>query len=77
MNSKAMQKPVADERADDANGRIADETETTAPDNLARQPSGDEPDDQNDNPALGPTNACSSLRPLAPIRDAVGSIAIK
>ena len=52
MNSKAMQKPVADERADDANGRVADETETTASDNLARQPSGNDPDDQNDNQPL-------------------------
>ena len=52
MNPEAMQKPVADERADDADGRVADETETAASDNLARQPSGNEPDDQNDNQTL-------------------------
>jgi hypothetical protein len=52
MNSKAMQKPVADERADDAYGRVADETETAAFDNLTRQSSGNEPDDQNDNQSL-------------------------
>ena len=45
MNSEAMQKPVADERADDANGRVADETESVASHNLARQPSGNDPDD--------------------------------
>jgi hypothetical protein len=49
MNSEAMQKPVANEGADDANRRVADETETTAPYNLARQPSDNDPDDQNDN----------------------------
>ncbi len=52
MNSKAMQKPVADERADDTDSRVADETETTALHNFARQPSGNEPDDQNDNQPL-------------------------
>ena len=52
MNSKAMQKPVADESADDANGRVADETETAPSDNLARQPSGNDPDDQNHNQPL-------------------------
>jgi hypothetical protein len=35
MNSEAMQKPVANEGTDDANRRVADETETTAPYNLA------------------------------------------
>jgi hypothetical protein len=32
-----------------ANRRVAGETETTAPYNSARQPSGNDPDDQNDN----------------------------
>ena len=36
MNSEAVQKPVADEGADDPNGRVADETETVAPYDLAR-----------------------------------------
>jgi hypothetical protein len=46
MKSESMQKPVADEGADDADRCFADETETTAPYNLARQPSGNDPDDQ-------------------------------
>ena len=46
MNSEAMQKPVADEGADDADCCVADETETTAPYDLARQPSGNDPDDK-------------------------------
>jgi hypothetical protein len=50
VNSEAMQKPVADEGADDRS--VADETEPIAPYNLARQPSGNEPDDQNDDPPL-------------------------
>jgi hypothetical protein len=52
VNSEAMQQPVADEGADDANGRVANETKPVAPYNLARQPSGNEPDDQNDDPPL-------------------------
>ena len=52
MNSEAMQKPVADQGADDADRCVADETETTAPYDLARQPSGNDPDDQNDNQSL-------------------------
>ena len=52
MNPEAMQKPVADEGANDANRRVADETEPVAPHNLACQPSGNEPDDQNDNQPL-------------------------
>ena len=52
MNPKSMQKPVAYESADDANRRVADETKPVAPYNLARQPSGNEPDDQNDNQTL-------------------------
>ena len=31
MNSEAMQKPIADERADDANRRIAHETKPVCP----------------------------------------------
>ena len=46
MNSEAMQKPVADEGADDADRRIADEAEPVASHNLARQPSGNEANDQ-------------------------------
>jgi hypothetical protein len=72
MNSKAMQKPIADERADDANSRVADETEITASDNLARQPSGNDPDDQNDNqPLVRQMRVC-----ICSIRGAVGSIAM-
>ena len=52
MNPEAMQKPVADEGTDDANRCVADETETVASHNLARQPSGNEPDDQNDKQPL-------------------------
>ena len=43
MNSEAMQKPIADESADDANRRVANETEPVAADNLASQPSGNVP----------------------------------
>lgn len=52
MNSEAMEKPVADESANNANSHVADETETVALYNLARQPSGNEPDDQNDKQPL-------------------------
>ena len=77
MNPEAMQKPVADEGADDANRRVADETETVASHNLARQPSGNEPDDQNDNATLGPIDACSFSQPFALIRGLAGNIAKK
>lgn len=52
MNPEAMQEPLADEGANDAYRRLADETEPVAPYNLARQPSGNEPDDENDNQPL-------------------------
>ena len=52
MNSEAMQKPIANERADDANCRVADETEPASSDDLAREPSGNDPDDQNYNQSL-------------------------
>src|SRR5271155_2731508 len=52
MNTEAMQKPITDERADDANCRVPDKTESVAPNALARQPSGNEPDSQNDNQPL-------------------------
>ena len=48
MNSEAMEKPVADESANNANSHLADETETVALYSLARQPPGNDPDDQND-----------------------------
>ena len=35
MNSEAMEKPVADESANNANSHVADETETVALYNLA------------------------------------------
>ena len=47
-----MQKPVAYERAEDANRGVPDETKPVASYNLARQPSGNEPDDQNDDQSL-------------------------
>ena len=43
MKSEAMEKPVADQSANNANSHVADETETAAPYNLARQPSGNAP----------------------------------
>src|SRR5208282_567979 len=52
MSSEPMQKPIADERADDANRRVADETKPVAPNNPASQPSGDDPNDQNDKQPL-------------------------
>src|SRR5215469_11715874 len=42
-----MQEPVADECSHYADCRVADETETLPLNNLARQPSSDDPDDQN------------------------------
>ena len=65
MNSEAMEKPIADERADDANRRVADEAKPVAPNDPASQPSGDDPNDQNDKQPLRPTDAClpSALRP--------------
>src|SRR5271165_2344881 len=65
MNSEAMQKPNADERADDANRRVADETKPVAPNNLASQPSGDDPNNQNDKqPLVRQMHALpSALRP--------------
>ena len=52
MNPDAMQKPIADERPDYADCRVADETEPVPLNNLARQPSGNDPDDQNDKQPL-------------------------
>ena len=49
MNSDAMEKPVADQSANNANSHVADETESVSSDNLAREPSGNDPDDQNYN----------------------------
>jgi hypothetical protein len=46
MNPEAMQKPVADERTDNANGCVADETEPAPSDNLAGEPSGNDSDDK-------------------------------
>jgi hypothetical protein len=74
MNPEAMQKSVADEGANDANRRVADETEPVAPYNLACQPSGNEPDDQNDNqPSSDRCMFC--LWPFALIRGVVCDIA--
>ena len=76
MNPEAMQKPVADEGADDANRRVADETETVASHNLARQPSGNEPDDKM---TMNPwSDRCMLFsQPFALIRGLVGNIAKK
>ncbi len=52
MNPEAMQKPIAYECADDANCCVADETEPVSSDDLARQPSGNDPHNQNYNQAL-------------------------
>ncbi len=52
MNSAAMQKPIADERADDPNRRVPDKTKPIAANNLASQPSGDDPNAQNDKQPL-------------------------
>ena len=46
--SEAMQEPVTDEGPDNTDCRVADETEPVPLNNLARQPSGNDPDDQND-----------------------------
>ena len=48
MKSKAVQEPITDERPDNTDRRVADETEAVPLNNLARQPSGNDPDDQND-----------------------------
>ncbi len=40
------------------NRRVGDEIEPVAPYNLARQPSGNVPDDQYDDQPLVPTDAC-------------------
>jgi hypothetical protein len=52
MNAEAMQEPVANERPDYADCRVADEAEPVALNHLARQPSGNDPDGQNDNQPL-------------------------
>src|SRR5271170_5412638 len=52
VKSKAMQEPVTDERPDNTDCRIADDTEPVPLNNLARQPSGNDPDDQNDKQPL-------------------------
>jgi hypothetical protein len=46
MKSKAMQEPVTDERPDNTDCRVADQTEPVPLNNLARQPSGNDPDFQ-------------------------------
>src|ERR1700704_954904 len=48
MDAKARQQPIADERADDADQEIAEEAKAGALDDLARQPAGDETDEQDD-----------------------------
>jgi hypothetical protein len=48
MDSKTMEEPVANERANNANGGISNETKPIAPDDLSGQPSGNDPNDQND-----------------------------
>jgi len=74
MNSEAMQKPIADERADDANRRVANETKPVAADNLASQPTGNDPNDQNDKqPLVRQMHAVLSA--LRPDSRAVSSIA--
>jgi hypothetical protein len=52
MKSKAMQEPVTDERPDNTDCRVADETQPMPLNNLARQPSGNDSDDQNDKQPL-------------------------
>jgi hypothetical protein len=76
MNSEAMEKPVADESANNANGHVADETETVALYNLARQPPGNDPDDQNDNQPLA-RQMHAFHWPFALIRHAVRDTAKK
>ncbi len=68
MNAEAMQKPIANERADDANCSVADETEPVATDDLAREPSGNEPDHLNDNQSLVRQMHALLLSPFVPIR---------
>jgi hypothetical protein len=76
MNSEAMEKPVADESANNANSHIADETETISPYNLAGQPPGDDPGGQNDNQPFA--RQMHAFRwPLALIRHAVRNTAKK
>jgi hypothetical protein len=48
MDSKTMQEPVANERANNANRGISNETKPIAPDDLSGQPSGNDPNDQTD-----------------------------
>jgi hypothetical protein len=49
---EAGQKPIADQRSDDADRSIADKSETIAAQDLADQPSGDGPDKQDNDYAL-------------------------
>ena len=54
------------ERADDPNRRVADETKPVAGNNLASQPSGDDPNAQNDKqPLVRQMHLSASLRVLA------------
>src|SRR5689334_9619642 len=48
MDTEPRQQPVADERTDQANNQIADQSETAAFHHSAGKPSGDNADDQDD-----------------------------
>ena len=48
MDAEARQQPIADERADDADQEIADQAKAGPLDDLTRQPTGDETDEQDD-----------------------------
>ena len=58
-------------------GRVADETETAAFDNLARQPPGNEPDDQYDNQPLVRQMHLLPFGPSLRFATQSGSIAMK
>jgi len=66
MNPESMQKPIAYERADDANRSVPNETKPAFTYYLSRQPSGNEPDDQNDDQSLISQMHASSFWPLTP-----------
>ena len=52
MEVEARQKPIADQRSDDADRSVADKSETIAAQDLADQPSGDGADKQDNDHAL-------------------------
>jgi hypothetical protein len=48
MDAEARQQPIADKRADDADGHVADKAKSSPAHELSGEPAGDQPNHQDD-----------------------------